>query len=199
MLSLISPVQTPWHRLPAGPKLLALLGLSLVLFQIRSAVIMGGALVFIGALYLPGGWLFLRQGLRMLRPLLPFIIIVGLWHLWTNEAQQGALICLRLLTAVAAANLITMTTRLSDMIAAIERLLHPFARFGLKPKIIALAVALVIRFIPLMAERIGQLRESWRARSAKRVNHQLILPATLAALDDAEHVAEALRARGGAA
>lgn len=199
MLSLTSPVQTPWHRLPAGGKLLALLGFSLFLFQINALWAMGIALTATSALYMAGGWPFIKSGLRMLRPLAPFIVIVLAWHFWIEEPAKGGLIALRLLTAVAAANLVTITTRLSDIIAAIEALLRPFKRFGLNPKIIALAVALVIRFIPVMGERIGQLRESWRARSAKRINHQLILPATLAALDDAEQVAEALRARGGAA
>jgi len=35
------------------------------------------------------------------------------------------------------------------------------------------------------------------ARSRRRPGWQLVLPLSLAALDDADHVAEALRARGG--
>jgi biotin transport system permease protein len=62
-----------------------------------------------------------------------------------------------------------------------------------------LAVALVIRFIPVMQDRTEQISQSWRARSARRAGWRVLMPATLAALDDAEHVAEALRARGGSA
>ena len=126
------------------------------------------------------------------------MVLVGLWHLYTGEYDKGALIVSRLLTGIAAANLVTLTTKLSDMIAVIERLLSPLQKIGLKPRLIALAVALMIRFIPVMLERLSQLSEAWRARSARRINHQIILPATLAAFDDADHVAEALRARGGA-
>ena len=104
---------------------------------------------------------------------------------------------IRMTTAVAAANFVTMTTKLSDMIAVMETLVRPFARFGASPKTLALAVALVIRFIPVMLQRIDQIRESWRARSARRPGWRVMLPATLAALDDADHMAEALRARGG--
>ena len=38
---------------------------------------------------------------------------------------------------------------------------------------------------------------TWRARSPRRPGWQILMPVTLLAIDDAEHVAEALRARGG--
>ncbi|PJE28084.1 ABC transporter permease, partial [Pseudooceanicola lipolyticus] len=41
------------------------------------------------------------------------------------------------------------------------------------------------------------LAESWRARSPRRPGLRTILPLAALAIDDAEHVAEALRARGG--
>ena len=56
----------------------------------------------------------------------------------------------------------------------------------------------MIRFIPVMLARFDQLAFAWRARAARRMGWQVLMPAALAALDDAAHVAEALRARGGA-
>ena len=103
-----------------------------------------------------------------------------------------------MITAVAAANFVTMTTRLTDMITVLETLTKPLARLGLSPRALALAVALTIRFIPVTLSRMQVIRESWRARSPRRPGWRVLLPATLAALDDAEAVAEALRARGGA-
>ena len=198
MLTLLSPHQTPWHKWPAGGKMAALFGAMIVVFAISAPWAMALALFLVCALYGAGGIGFCREGLRHLRPLLPFLLMVGLWHLYLGEWAQGALVLLRLTTAVAAANLVTLTTRLSDMIAVIEGLLKPLHRLGLRPKPIALAIALMIRFIPVMLARMGQLAEAWRARSPRRPGPQLILPATLAAFDDAEQVAEALRARGGA-
>ena len=198
MLSLTSPVPTPWHRLPAGAKMAALCGLTLVLFAARTPLVPAALLIAVAGLYLAGGLVFARHGLRLLRPLVPFVAVVTLWHLWTGTPGQAAMLGLRLLAAVSAANLVTMTTRLSDMVAVIERLATPLARLGLKPRVIGLAVALVIRFIPVMAERVARLTEAWRARSHRRAGWRVALPATLGALDDAEHVADALRARGGA-
>jgi biotin transport system permease protein len=104
---------------------------------------------------------------------------------------------LRLVTAVALANLVTLTTRLDAMMAVVERAARPLERFGLSPRVLAVAIALVIRFTPVLLLRAGQLMEAWRARSPRRPGWRVVVPVTLAALDDAEHVAEALRARGG--
>jgi biotin transport system permease protein len=148
-------------------------------------------------LYLSGGAAFARAGLRQLWPLWPFVLIVGLWHLWTWDLAAGMAILLRMVTAVALANFVTMTTRLSDMLAVFEQLARPLAPI-LPPRRLALAFALVIRFIPVMLDRLGQIDASWRARSPRRPRWRVLVPATLAALDDADRVAEALRARGGA-
>jgi biotin transport system permease protein len=133
----------------------------------------------------------------MLRPLWPFIAVLGLWHLWLGEWSAGLLIGGKMIVAVALANLVTMTTRLDDMIGVVERATAPLARFGLKPKVLAVAIALVIRFTPVLMDKAGQLGQAWRARSARRVNWRIVLPISLMALDDADRVAEAIRARGG--
>lgn len=197
MLTLTSPVETALHRLPAGAKLAALCATTLLLFALRSPLPLAGALAVVTALYLANGLAFAHQGLRLLRPLWPFVVIVALWHVWTGALAEGAAILLRMVAAVAAANLVTLTTRLSDLMAVLERLIAPLARLGLSPRTLSLAVALVIRFIPVLIDRQARLAEAWSARSPRRPGWQLLVPATLATLDDADRVAEALRARGG--
>jgi biotin transport system permease protein len=197
MLTLTSPVETWAHRLPAGAKLAALAAVTTGLFLLTSPWALVGSFTAAVVLYLTGGGRFALTGLRQLAPLWPFVVIVGLWHLWTGDMTGGAVILLRMVTAVALANFVTMTTRLSDMLAVFERLARPLAPI-LPPRRLALAFALVIRFIPVMLERMGQIRQSWSARSPRRPRWRVMVPATLAALDDADRVAEALRARGGA-
>lgn len=196
MLTLTSPVETPLHRLPAGLKLAALAVFTVVLFRLTSALPLAVAAALVAALHLCWGRRFALHGLRMLRPLWPFVLVVALWHLWTQDVAGGAVILLRMGAAVAAANLVTMTTRLSDMLAVFETLARPLSPL-LPPRRLALAFALVIRFIPTMGERIALLAEGWRARSPRRPGWRLVVPATLAALDNADQAAEALRARGG--
>ena len=196
MLTLTSPVETWLHRVPAGAKLAALAIATTGLFTLDGPVWPGASLLLTGALYLSCG--LLRYGLRRLLPLWPFLLVLALWHGWTGTLAEGGIVALRLVAAVAAANLVTMTTRLTDMVTVLERLAGPFRHLGLPPRTLALALALVIRFIPVLSDRIGTLRLAWMARSARRAGWVLLVPATLAALDDADRVAEALRARGGA-
>jgi biotin transport system permease protein len=196
MLTLTSPVETWLHRVPAGAKLAALAAVTVGLFSLEGLVGQSLALVALGALYLSCG--LLRYGLRSLLPLWPFLLVLAVWHGWTGTMAEGGTVALRLITAVAAANLVTMTTRLTDMVTVLERLAGPFRHLGLPPRTLALALALVIRFIPVLSDRVGTLRSAWAARSARRAGWAILVPATLAALEDADRVAEALRARGGA-
>lgn len=198
MLALTSPVETPYHRLPAGVKLAALAATTLTLFALSSPLALATALAAIAALHLPGGRPFAAHALGLLRPLWPFALVLALWHLWTRDLTGGTAILLRLTAAVAAANLVTMTTRLSDMLATLERLAAPLRHLGLPPRTLALAIALTIRFLPVLSDRLTTIREAWRARSPRPPGWRILTPAALATLDDADRVADALRARGGA-
>jgi biotin transport system permease protein len=198
MLTLTSPVETWAHRLAAGLKLAALALTTTGLFLLTGPWPLALAATAVLALYLSAGRQFAKAAPRLLYPLWPFVLIVGLWHLAAGDSRDGVVVILRMVAAVALANFVTMTTRLSDMIAVFQALARPFARFGLPPRRLALAFALTIRFIPVMLERLTLIRQSWSARSPRRPRWRVLVPATLAALDDADHVAEALRARGGA-
>ncbi len=198
MLTLTSPVQTWAHRVAAPWKLVALCLATLLLFRLTGPAALALAAAATAALTLSFGATFAVTALKLLRPLWPFVLFVAFWHGWTAEYAQGAAIVLRLLTAVTLANLVTMTTRLSDMLATLTALASPLKRIGLQPRALALAVALTIRFIPIMLLKLNDIRESWRARSARRPGWRVLVPALMAAIDDADRVAEALRARGGA-
>ncbi|AGT08085.1 energy-coupling factor transporter transmembrane component T family protein [Paracoccus aminophilus] len=196
MLTLTHPRRTPAHRLPAGVKLIALAAASVAIFRLPPLGLGLAALGLLG-LYAALGRDLLRAGLRGLWPLWPFVVILGLWYGLTGAPDEGIRLISRMMLAVAAANLVTLTTPLAEMIAVIERALSPLRVFGVNPNAVALAMALVIRFAPVLLEKQRALALAWRARSAKRPGWRLSLPLTLAALDEADHVAEALKARGG--
>lgn len=197
MLTLTSPFETPLHRWRAGVKLAALCLFTLVLFRLTTPAAQAGALAAVAVVYLLCGVRFAWAGLGLLRPLWPFLLVVAVWHLAVRDLSGGAVILLRLVAAVAAANLVTLTTRLADMLVVLEWLARPLSPV-LPPRRLALAIALVIRFIPVLAERVALIRAAWSARSPRGPAWRILIPATLAALDEADHVADALRARGGA-
>jgi biotin transport system permease protein len=197
MISLTSPVETRAQGWPAGAKLLALCLASVALFAADDLRLQAGAATFVLGLYALPGAVFLRHGLRRLWPLWPFVVLVLVWHIVTGAPREGAIISLRMLSAVGLANLVTMTTPLAAMMEVVGRLLRPFGWLGVNLRAIEVAVAMVIRFTPVLAQKGAALSMAWRARARGRVGWRVILPFMVLALDDAEHVAEALRARGG--
>jgi biotin transport system permease protein len=197
MISLTSPVETRAHGWPAAVKLGALCIVSVVLFAVKPLAL---HLLFFGGmlgLYALPGRQFFRTGLGRLRLLWPFVALIVLWHVVLADVAHGVAIALRMMTAVGLANLVTMTTRLSDLMGVVRWLSAPLRRFGISTQAIEVAVALVIRFTPVLADKGAQLGQAWRARATRRVGWRIVLPFAVLAIDDAEHVAEALRARGG--
>ena len=198
MISLTSPVETRAHGWPAGIKLAALCVSTVLLFLSDDLWVQGGAFIAVMAGYLAlGGMDFLRAGLRSLKILTMFLVIIAVWHAVTGTWVDGAVVALRLLAAVSLANLVTMTTRLTDMTDVVAKLTKPLAIIGMNPRLLELAIALVIRFTPVLIEKGTALNMAWRARSHRRPGWRVILPFVVLAIDESDHVAEALRARGG--
>ena len=197
MISLTSPVETAAHHWPAGAKLAALCVLTMILFQVQSLAVLGLALVALLLCYAAPGRQFLRTGLSRLLVLWPFVLIILIWHGVTGQFRAGFLVILPMIVAVGAANLVTMTTRLSDMIETVEWLLTPLRKCGLRTDRLSLSIALVIRFTPVLAQKGAALIAAWRARSAKPASWQIVLPFAVLAIDDAERVADAIKARSG--
>ena len=179
MISLTSPVRTRAHDWPAGAKLLALCLATVGLFFVESLTLQAIACAAV-----------------LMAILWPFVAVVLLWHLLADDFRAGAVIILRMISVVALANLVTMTTRLTEMTDLMRRLLAPLRRLGVRTDAVELAMALVVRATPALLDKGQNLRDAWRARTHRRPSWRIVLPFMLLAVDDAEHLAEALRARG---
>ena len=197
MLSFESPVHTLWHRVPAVWKLACVLASTFILFVYDSLAVQFVALGVCVILYLFGGGVFLAAGVQRLRFIWPFLLIILAWHAFTNTATQGVMISLRLIAILGISNIMTMTTRLSDFIALVHAGLKPLRSLGLNTRPVEIAVALVVRFTPIFIAKGGSIGDAWRMRSQKKPGWRIIFPMSLAAIDDAEQVAQALKARGG--
>jgi len=197
MISLSSPVKAPWDTWRAGVKLSMLCVATTVLFVQSVLWFQIAAFLICVAIYAIPGRLFLTNGLRRLVFLWMFLAVIFVWHALTDTIVEGAVIALRMLTAVAFANLVTMSTKIADMIALVNWILTPLRRLGLRTRPFEIAIALVVRFTPVLVQKGSALSDAWRARSPKSPRWRIILPFTVLAIDDADHVAEALRARGG--
>ena len=197
MISLYLSKRSWLHGIPAGVKLLALVGITLLIVPLADPLAMAGALALVLLLYasLPAAW---RVTWRLLRPLLLLMAVIFALYYWSGQPETGALVMLRILTLVLLANLVTLTTRVDQMMAALLPLFRPLALLGFSPRRLSLMVALAIRFVPLLFERFSDLTEAWRARSPRRPSWRLIAPFSVRTLTMSDQVAEALTARGGA-
>lgn len=197
MISLYLPERTWLHTVPAGWKLLALALISLIAAPLESLLVMAWLLLAVLMLYVSLGKAALRQ-IALLRPLWPLFLILLVFHWWSSDILAGVLVLARILAMVLLANAVTMTTRMDAMMNAVEPLLRPLALFGLSPRAVALAVAMMIRFVPLLFALWEALNDSWRARTGKRGGWRLLAPFCIQTLRLSHHTAEALAARGGA-
>lgn len=199
MLSLALERPSWAHRLPAGAKFTVLAVLMVALMRIGSLPGQLAGLALAVGLTLSLGLDAARIAARALRPVVWIVVVILLWHVWAGQTRQGLSFGLRVFTMMGLANFVTLTTPLPEIIALVERLARPLARLGLAPRLPALAVGLVLRFIPELRARHAAMGEAWRARSARRPGVKIVAPLAFSLLDDADHLAEALRARGGIA
>ncbi len=197
MLSFESPVLTPWHRVPVVFKFIAVCLCSLLLFVFDDLWVQMAALICVVALYSMGGMPFMQAGFLRIKFLWLIVLFIILLHALTGTPAQGLGIALRLISIVALSNLMTMTSRLSDLLAMLHSALLPLRALNINTRPVELAIALVIRFTPVLISKSTLLSNSWRMRSAKRPGWRIVFPISLAAIDDAEQVAQALKARGG--
>ncbi len=197
MLSLSVAGKSWLHKLPVGPKLLALCLVTLLLLPVDHLVLALLAALSVIALYLSVGLDMAKLGAKRLKPLVFLLGIILLYHVITGRSMEGIVVCSKLFAAVALATLVTMTSRLDDMMAVVERLAAPLRYVGLSPRTLGFAIGLVVRFTPIFLQKGQSLNQAWKARSPKRASPRLMVPLALGALDDADRVAEAVRARGG--
>ncbi|ADE87375.1 energy-coupling factor transporter transmembrane component T family protein [Rhodobacter capsulatus] len=187
---------SPLHRCPPGPKLaaLALAGTGLMLVEAPAIMLAALALTLAG-FRLAG---FGRAQIRaQVAPLLWMLAILFPVQGWLAGWSLAALVVLRILTLILLAALVTLTTRTEDLIATLERLLAPLAPLGVNPAKVGLALALALRFLPVIRDEALRVREAQAARGLGTHPLALILPLILRVLKTADEVAEAIEARSG--
>jgi biotin transport system permease protein len=199
-LALYVPRASPVHRTPAGWKLLVLAGLSVLVFAVPTLPVVSGVLVavlVVGLVVarLPGAVL-----LRQARAVLWVLVAIFVLHAVLTDVLTGTLTVLRLLALVLAAAVVTATTRVTEMVAVVERVCWPLRWVGVRPARIGLVIAMALRFIPLIAERADRIREAQAARGGSvrglRGLTTTVVPLLVQVLQLAHTVSEALDARG---
>jgi len=183
------------HDIPAGAKLLALAAASIVVLPVQDWRLLMLALAGCALIYVSLGGEGAARIVRLTR-LWPMMALIAFFHLFVGDCQSALANVARLWLMIALADLVTLSTKLTDMMAAITPILSPLKFVGLSVEKIALAVSLVIRFVPLLLENWDRRGEAWRARGGGRLPLRLVAPFLIETLNMADRFAESLAARG---
>jgi biotin transport system permease protein len=194
MIGVFHPGTSLVHRTPALAKLGLLAVLVTVIALQHSLVVLAGASVLVMGLFMlarvPFGlaWRQIVPIVWVLAFAVPVQVIFGGW-------EVAAVMAVRLVLAVALAALYTLTTPVTATLDAMQALLRPFRRW-IDADRVGLVLALTIRCVPLLAELVREVLEARKARGAEGSVLALAVPVIVRALRTAEHLGEALTARG---
>ena len=195
LTSTYQPGTSALHRSGAGAKLLALLVFSTVLVAWRSPVTVLVGLVLVAGLYGVGGF-GVRTLVEQAWPLRWFVLFLFPFQWWTAGWQVAVIVVGTLVVAVVGAALISLTTRVTDLLDVIARVLQPARAIGVDPDRVALLLALTIRAVPVIAATLHEARDARRARGLERSTRALVTPIVVRTIRHADRVGEALAARG---
>lgn len=187
--------ESPIHSIPAGSKVLALLIGGTSIFFVQQFFVAIGVLIGVIALYLVAK-IPMRVLIAQVRPILWIFLIVFLFQLVTRDAWFAGVVVTRFVVLILLASLVTLTTPVSAMIEAIEKGIRWVRVFGINPAKISLGLSLALRFIPVVAKIVSEVREAQRARGLEWSVIALALPVIIRTLKMADDVASAIDARG---
>jgi biotin transport system permease protein len=194
-LGLYQPGNSALHRAAAGWKLVGLLVFAVLTFALGSpaalAVLVAVVVAAYGLTRIP-----LRRCRQLAGFLVPLAVVVFLLQWWMLGFDRALVISLRLLAALAAANLFTLVTRVDDLVGTVERAMGPLRRFGVRPESVGLLVGLTLQAVAALSGIAGDVREAQRARGAERSFPAFAVPFLVRTLRHADDLGEALAARG---
>lgn len=187
---------TPIHRTPAPWKFAFLLAfiigtsLGAKTIPVAAACV---ALMAVGYVVARIPW---RTAVGQLWPPLLILIPLAGFQYWQRGGQQAAVMLLTVYAGLMAAMLLTLTSTVAEMMQSLQRALAPLDRIGVPSELIALAMSLTIRLIPLMLQTVGEVLEARQARGAGFSVTAFATPVIIRSIRRARALGEALAARG---
>jgi len=195
LTSTYQPGNSVLHRSGAGVKLLGLLVFSTLLVALQSPVTVLVGFVVVAGLYGVGGF-GVRTVLAQVWPLRWIVVLLLPFQWWSAGWQVAVTVVGTLVVAVVGAALISLTTRVTDLLDVITRLLEPARAIRVDPERVALVLALTIRAIPVIAGTFQEARDARRARGLEHSTRALVTPIVVRTIRHADRVGDALAARG---
>lgn len=195
MTGLFIPGRSLVHRLPAGIKLVLLLGAALVLSLWRTPPVAGGVVALVSILYLIAGF-GPRVWWSQVRPVLLVLLLVAAAQWWARDLATAVVVAGALLALILLAGLVTLTTRTTTLVDALVTCLRPLRPVGVDPERVALLLALGIRSVAVVVDLASEVRQAQQARGLGASPRAFAVPLLVRSLRHADALGDALVARG---
>jgi len=194
MIGLYSPGRSIIHRTPTLLKLLLLSAFVAVISSSTDLRMLGVMAVAVTVLFLIAR-VPARAAAAQIVPILWLLLIAVPIQVLLAGWVVAGLMSGRLLLAVSLAALFTLTTTVTAVLEAFQKVLKPFNRW-IDSERIGLLVALTIRCIPLVTDIVREVLEARKARGTRGSLMALAVPVVVRSLYAADALGEALAARG---
>ena len=206
MIGVYVPGHSLVHRAPAGVKLLSLLVFTTLLLVFHTPEGMAVGLFVVLVAYSLAGFcppVLIRQ----VWPLKWIVLVLAPFQWWFAGWQAALVVvgtlllvvgsmAIALLLAVAAAGLVSLTTRTTDMLEVIRWVMSPLRHVHVDPERVALLLTLTIRVVPVVNDLVHDVRDARRARGMEGSLRAYATPVVIRTVGYAERLGEALVARG---
>ena len=113
-----------------------------------------------------------------------------------GDWRNGLMLFLQILACVVVATLLTLTTRVSELMDTLDRLLAPLSKLGLPVATISLALSLTLRLIPLQVQAVRDVLDARKARGASASATAFGVPVLIRTIRRSRSMSDALLARG---
>jgi biotin transport system permease protein len=183
------------HRIAVGWKYLLLLALTVPVLVVAQPLPSLAGLVA-SLLLLATARVGLRPAWALPGALWVLLAVLAAYQVIVGRPDLAVVVTANLVTAVYASRLLTLTTPGPVLIDALVAALRPFRRLGVDPERVGLAIAIMLRSVPLLLDTFDQVRQAARARGRERNLFALVTPVVVRAVGQAQATGDALAARG---
>ena len=195
LFRLYVPGGTWLHRLGVGWKYLLLLALTVPVL-VLALPWPSLAVLAVSALLLASTRVDARLAFALPSALWILLAVLAGYQLALGRPDLAVVVSANLVTAIYASRLLTLTTPGPVLIDALVAALRPFRRLGVNPERVGLAIAIMVRSVPMLLDTVAQVRQAARARGRDRNLFALVTPVVVRAVGQAQATGAALAARG---
>lgn len=195
-IGLYVPGNSMIHKTPLWVKYLVVLAVGFALLLVREIWM---ALTVVGTSWVA----FALAGSRMrrswwvpLRAMWWLFALLGVYQWWLNGWWGVIVVLGTMIGAMQWARLLVLTTPLSLLMDGLERALSPLRFLGLRPAVFSLAIAIMIRSIPMIIGAAQDTVDAANARGLGKNPVALAAPTIVTTISYARTTGDALAARG---